>query len=199
MNNSFKAYPIGKLVTWGIIGLVGLILIIGLIGLIPSYNGLTTADQKIQNSWGQVEVLLQARADKINNLVEVVKGYVKHEEKVFGDVAAARSTLLNANADISQKLNADAQLTSAARSMLLLVENYPNLKADQQFHDLSIAIEGAENRIAIARKDFNDSVNLYNTKVKTFPGKLYAKLYGFTAKDYFKATPEAQAAPKVKF
>lgn len=191
-----NAYPWGRWLKWGVLVLI---VIIFLISSVSTYNGLTAANQSVSSKWSQVNNVMQSRADKINNLVEVVKGYVKHEEKVFGDVAAARSTLMNGAADVNSKLAADTQLTNATRGMLLLVENYPNLKADQQFTNLQVAIEGSENRVSVERKRFIDAVENYNVKVTRFPGNLLAKMLGFNAKDYFEANPEGQQVPKVKF
>lgn len=193
---SYEAYPWGRWIKWGIIGLLVLIL---LVGSFSSYNGLMESDQNVQKNWSQVENVMQSRADKINNLVEVVKGYVKHEEKVFGDIAAARSALMNTSGDIQSKLDADNKLKEATKSMLRLVENYPDLKADKQFTNLQVAIEGAENRVSVERKRFIDSVQGYNTKIKRFPTNIFARMMGFTEKDYFKASPDAQKAPEVKF
>ena len=190
------AYPWGRWIKWGVIILVVSIV---LISLVSNYNGLTAADQNVSSKWSQVNNVMQSRADKINNLVEVVKGYVKHEEKVFGDVAAARSTLMSGGADINSKLAADTQLGNAARSMLLLVENYPDLKADQQFTNLQVAIEGAENRVSVERMRFIEAVEKFNIKVKRFPGNLFAKILGYGPKNYFEANTEGQQVPKVKF
>lgn len=192
----YNAYPFGRWIKWGIVALVVLIIFMS---SISTYNGLVSAEQDVESYWSQVENQMQRRADVINNLVETVKGYVKHEEKVFGDIAAARSVLLNNNEDVQSKLAADDKIKNAARDVLLLVENYPDLKASEQFSNLQTAIEGSENRVAVARKDFITSVQVYNIKVKRFPGSLFAGLMGFTPKDYFEASPEAQEAPKVKF
>jgi LemA protein len=186
----------GRWIKWGVIILVAVIL---LISLVSNYNGLTIAEQSVNSKWSQVNNVMQSRADKINNLVEVVKGYVKHEEKVFGDVAAARSTLMSGGADINSKLAADTQLANAARSMLLLVENYPDLKADQQFTNLQVAIEGAENRVSVERMRFIEAVEKYNIKVTRFPSNLFAKILGYGPKNYFEANTEGQQVPKVKF
>jgi LemA protein len=192
----FAAYPWGRWIKRGVIILV---VIIVLISLVSNYNGLTIAEQSVNSKWSQVNNVMQSRADKINNLVEVVKGYVKHEEKVFGDVAAARSTLMSGGADINSKLAADTQLAKAARGMLLLVENYPDLKADQQFTNLQVAIEGAENRVSVERMRFIEAVEKYNIKVTRFPSNLFAKILGYGPKNYFEANTEGQQVPKVKF
>lgn len=193
---NYNAYPWGRWIKWGVIGLVILILVTS---SISTYNGLVQAEQNINKSWSQVENVMQRRLDTIPNLVEVVKGYVKHEEKVFGDIAEARSVLMSGTGDLDSKVNADIKLTQATRSMLALVENYPDLKASEQFLDLQTAIEGAENRISVERGRFIQSVEEYNIRVKRFPGSIFAKLMGFSPKDYYKADPEAGKAPEVKF
>lgn len=199
MSNSYFDYSVGRWIKWGVLGILALLVIILGISSISTYNGLAAADQDVQGKWSQVENVMQRRADLINNEVEVVKGYVKHEEKVFGDIAAARSVLYNGSTDVASKLAADEKVASAARSMLLLVENYPDLKASEQFTNLQTQIEGSENRVSVERKRFIDSVQAYNTKVTKFPGTLFARLMGYGTKDYFKASPGAQETPKVEF
>jgi LemA protein len=193
---SYEAYPWGRWLKWVVIGVL-LLFILG--GAVSNYNGLVEADQRVASQWSQVENVMQGRADKITNLVEVVKGYVKHEEKVFGDIANARSALMSGSTGVRTKLEADAAISDATRGILVLVENYPDLKADQQFHDLSVAIEGSENRVSVERKRFIDEVQAYNTRVTRFPGNMFARVMGFEAKEYFQAAPGAQEAPKVKF
>ena len=193
---TYAAYPWGRWIKWGAVILIVFIL---LISLISNYNGLTSADQSVKSKWSQVNNVMQSRADKINTLVEVVKGYVKHEEKVFGDVASARATLMNGGADISSKLAADTKISNASKSMLLLVENYPDLKADQQFSNLQVAIEGAENRVSVERMRFIEAVENYNLKVTRFPSNLFARVLGYGTKNYFEANEEGQQVPKVKF
>lgn len=196
MSYNYNAYPTGRWVKWGIIGILVLVIIIS---SVSTYNGLVTAQQDMEKNWSQVENVMQRRLDTITNLVEVVKGYTKHEEKVFGDIAAARSVLMNGSQDLDKKVAADEQLTKATRDMLLLVENYPDLKASQQFHDLQVAIEGSENRVSVERGRFIEKVQEYNIKVKRFPGSIFAKLMGFTPKEYYKASPDAAKSPEVKF
>jgi len=193
---NFNAYPWGRWIKWGIIGLLVLII---LISSVSTYNGLVSAEQEVQRNWSQVENVMQRRADVVTNLVEVVKGYVKHEEKVFGDIADARSVLMNDSEDIQSKLAADDRLKSATKDVLLLVENYPDLKASEQFTNLQVAIEGAENRVSRERLRFIDSVQAYNLKVKRFPGNIFARLMGFEPKAYFEAGEGAKEAPKVEF
>lgn len=193
---SYNAYPWGRWIKWGILALV-VIILAG--SFISTSNGLAAANQDVLGKWSTVEIYLQRRADLINSQVEVVKGYVKHEEKVFGDIAAARSVLYNGSSDIDSKLAADEQITAAARSMLLLVENYPDLKASEQFANLQTNIEGSENRIAVARRDFTNSVQAFNTRVTKFPTNLFAGMMGYGPKEYYKASPGAQDAPEIKF
>jgi len=193
---NYNAYPWGRWIKWGIIGLVILIIVLS---SISTYNGLVQAEQNVEKSWSQVESVMQRRLDTITNLVEVVKGYIKHEEKVFGDIAEARSTLLSGTSDIESKINANEKLTQATKEMLVLVENYPELKASEQFQNLQEAIEGAENRISVERKRFIEAVEEYNIRVKRFPGSIFARLLGFSPKEYYKASPEAGEAPKIEF
>ena len=193
---SYYAYPWGRWIKWGVLGLVILIL---LGSAASSYNGLSEANQRVNSQWSQVENVMQARADKITNLVEVVKGYVKHEADVFENIAAARSTLMSGTTSVQDKLDADSALARSTRSMLMLVEQYPDLKADKQFTNLQEAIEGAENRVSVERKRFIDAVEQYNIRVSRFPGNIFARTMGFTPREYFQASPDAQEAPKVKF
>ncbi len=196
MSTSYNSYIRGRWIKWGAIALVALILVIG---SYSTYNGLAVADQEVQSQWSQVENVMQRRADLISNDVAAVKGYMKHEEKVFGDIAASRSVLYNGTTDINGKLAADDQIAASARNILVLAENYPDLKASEQFSNLQTDISGSENRVAVARKDFIDSVQAYNTKVIRFPGNIFARFMGYETRDYFKASPNAQEAPKVDF
>jgi len=193
MESSFNAYPWGRWIKWGVIILIAIIIFSS---AISTYNGLAAADQGVKSQWSQVLNVMQRRADLITKEVEVVKGYTKHEEKVFGDIAAARSVLMNGSGDINEKLAADARIATAAKSMLLLVENYPDLKASEQFTNLQVQIEGSENRVSLERKRFIDAVQEYNLKAVRFPGSIFARLMGFTPKQYFEANPEN---PEVKF
>jgi LemA protein len=196
MKMNYNSYIYGR---WIKLGIVALVVIILAVTSISSYNGLVAADQQVQKAWSTVESMMQRRADVISNQVETVKGYVQHEEKVVSEIAAARAVLYDNYSDIDSKIAADEQLAAAGRSMLALVENYPELKADTLFENLQTVIEGSENRVSVARKDFIDAVQAYNTKVTKFPGNIFAKLMGFEKKDYFRASPGAQEAPKVDF
>ncbi len=178
-------------------GLLVLLLIFGFMA-IGSYNTLTTKHEKVKVEFSNVDAQLQRRADLIPNLVETVKGYAKHEEKVFSEIAEARSRLLNAGT-VDEKSAANAQLTGALGRLLVLAENYPDLKANEQFKTLMIQLEGTENRIAVARRDYNQTVLDYNTTRQRFPAVIMANILGFERAEEFKAEEGARQAPKVNF
>lgn len=196
MSGSYNDFFRGKFLKWGIIAIIAIIIIST---SISTWNGLTVADQDVKSSWSQVQNVMQRRADVILNEVEVVKGYAKHEEKVFEDIAAARAVLYSGNSDISSKLEADKALSSYGKNILAIAESYPDLKASELFSNLQEQIEGSENRVAVERRNFIKSVQSYNTKVTRFPGNIFARFLGFGPKDYFEADPQAQEAPKVDF
>ena len=180
MSMNYNSYIYGR---WVKLGIAALIIIILAVSSISTYNGLVTADQQVQMKWSTVESMMQRRADVINNQVEAVKGYMQHEEKVFSDIAAARAVLYDNYSDVESKIAADEQLSAAGNKLLALVENYPELKAGTLFENLQIEIEGSENRVSVARKDFIEAIQLYNTKVSRFPGNIFAKLMGFEKKE----------------
>jgi LemA protein len=160
---------------------------------------MVTKNEAIKQAWAQVDVVLQRRADLIPNLVATVKGYAQHEEKVFGDIANARAGLLNAKTP-SDKIAANGQLDGAIGRLLLVVENYPNLKADQNFAALSDELAGSENRIAVERRRYNEAIQDYNTYIGQFPNSIFAGWAGFQRNnDYFAASEGARVAPKVDF
>ncbi|HJQ22136.1 MAG TPA: LemA family protein [Gemmatimonadaceae bacterium] len=165
------------------------------------YNRIQSLDEQAQAYQGQIEVQLQRRADLIPNLVQTVKGYAQHEEAVFTQVANARGGLLGAvkSGDPEQMATANAQLTGALGRLLAVVENYPNLKADQSFLRLQDELAGTENRIAVARNDYNGAVNQYNAYIRQFPQVLTAKVTGAKARKYFTAAPGSTEAPTVDF
>lgn len=174
---------------------------------ISKYNGLVTIDQNVKNKWSQVENQYQRRSDLIPNLVNVVKGYTSHERETLEGVINARSkatsTTINAN-DMDEaalqrfQQNQDA-LSSALSRLMVVVEKYPDLKANEQFRDLSSQLEGTENRIATARRDFNDAAQDYNTKRNKFPTVIVAGLAGFRERPYFTAQDGSEVAPTVDF
>jgi LemA protein len=163
-----------------------------------SYNRFVSQEEAIKAQWAQVENQLQRRNDLIPNLVETVKGYATHEEGVFKDIADSRSRLLAAKSP-DETIAAANQQTSALGRLLVVVENYPNLKANEQFNGLMDELSGTENRIAVERMRYNEKVQEYETSRRQFPGNLTAKLFGFKEYPFFTAPPEAKQVPKVNF
>lgn len=187
------------LITLGI--LIGLILVIGLIfgGFYTgNYNRFVTMDEQVNAQWSQVENALQRRADLIPNLVATVKGYAKHESDIFTHIADARSQLAGAKT-IPEKAQASANMESALSRLLVVVENYPDLKANEQFTGLRDELAGTENRLAVERKRYNDVVQVYNAQIRQFPANFVAGMMGLRPKEYFKASEGAKEAPKVDF
>jgi len=176
---------------------VGIIVLLAVM-LISGYNNLVTTSESVNQSWSQVQNQLQRRADLIPNLVETVKGYASQEKTVFTEVAEARAKLAGA-ATVPDAANADQALTGSLGKLLAIVENYPQLKSDANFRALQDELAGTENRIATARMDYNNSVQSFNTKIKTFPTSLYAGILGFGSREYFKPTVNVENAPAVKF
>jgi len=181
--------------------IVGAILLIGLIGggyLVSKRNVFVTLDTAIQGQWAQVENQLQRRADLIPNLVETVKGYAAHEREILETIANARARLIGAR-DIQERMEASNELSSALARLLVIVENYPNLKADATFTRLMDELAGTENRLSVERMRYNEAVRRYNTELRRFPGTFVASLFGFKERTFFQAPPGAEEAPKVKF
>lgn len=190
-------------------GLIITIVVIALVALwgISSYNGLVSMDENVSNQWANVETQYQRRSDLIPNLVNTVKGYAKHESQTLGAVMAARSQATQVKIDPSnctpQQLaayqKAQGDVTTALGKLLAITENYPDLKANQNFLELQSQLEGTENRINVARKDFNDSAKKYNTSLRRFPRNIIASMFGFEKRNYFEAEAGAEKAPKVEF
>jgi LemA protein len=172
-----------------------------------SYNSMTSMDENIKAKWGQVENDYQRRADLIPNLVASVKGAANFEKSTLTDVINARAKATSVQVDpskltpasIQQFQAAQGQLSSALGRLMVVTENYPDLKSNQNFLGLQAQLEGTENRIAVARMDFNTAVQEYNSKIRAFPANITAKMFGFTEKGYFQADAGAENAPKVQF
>ena len=163
-----------------------------------SYNTFVSQEQALKAQWSQVENQLQRRNDLIPNLVETVKGFATHEESIYKDIADARSRLLAAKSP-EESIAAANQQTSALGRLLAVVENYPQLKANEQFNRLMDELSGTENRIAVERMRYNEKVREYNTSRGQFPSNLTAKVFGFKEYPYFEVPPEAKRVPKVDF
>ena len=181
-----------------IIGIIALVVIIPLLYLKGTYNGLVRMDEGVKGAWAQVENQLQRRYDLIPNYVETVKGYAKHEKEVFIQVTEARSKVAGAGT-IPEKIGANNQLSSALARLLVVVERYPALKANTNFIRLQDELAGTENRIAVERRRFNETVKIYNTKIRSFPTNLVAGMFGFEKAAFFEVPKEKQEAPQVKF
>ena len=190
-------------------GLIITVVVIALVAIwgISSYNGLVSMDENVSNSWANVETQYQRRSDLIPNLVNTVKGYAKHESETLESVMAARSQATQVKIDPSnctpQQLaayqKAQGDVTTALGKLLAITENYPDLKANQNFLALHSQLEGTENRINVARKDFNDTAKKYNTSLRRFPRNIIASMFGFEKRNYFEAEAGAEKAPKVEF
>lgn len=186
---------------------VGVLIFAAISSGIKSYNNMVSMDEGVTSQWAQVENVYQRRADLIPNLVSTVKGYAAHEKETLTGVIEARSkatsttidpTNLNA-ANIQQFQAAQDQLSSALSKLMVVVERYPDLKANQNFLELQAQLEGTENRITVERKRFNESAQGYNSFIRRFPKNLFAGLFGFERKAYFQAATGAEKAPEVQF
>ena len=179
---------------------VAIIVLLGIAALIviPKYNNLVTGEENVDAAWAQVENQLQRRFDLIPNLVNTVKGYAEHEEEVFTQMADARTKYGGADT-VDEAAAANDELSSALSRLLVIVENYPQLKADVQFTRLMDELAGTENRLAVARKDYNETVQTFNNNVRRFPGNLIAGMFGFEKKDYFEIKSGVEEAPSVDF
>lgn len=179
--------------------LIAVVVIVAfLFALVGNYNKMVSLDQSVKQSESDIDTQLQRRSDLIPNLIATVKGYAAQEKGIYTDLANARVKLAGAQT-VTEKANADNQLSGSLSRLLVVVENYPNLKSDQNFRDLSVSLEGTENRINIARKDYNNEVANYNSAIKKFPDVIIAGMFGFEQKPYYKATGGAKEVPKVDF
>ena len=174
------------------------VVVVLLLGGIISYNDLVGMNENVNGKWSQIENQLQRRADLIPNLVNTVKGYAAHEQGAIQSVADARTKLAGAQGPAA-KAQANEDMNGALSRLLVVVENYPDLKADKNFRALMDELSGTENRIAVARKDYNDAVQGYNIKIRSLPTSIFAGMMGFGPKEYFKAEEGAKQVPQVKF
>ena len=180
---------------WIILGII-VVLILAIIGM---YNSLVQSKIKVDNAWSQIDVQLQRRFDLIPNFVETVKGYMNHEKETFEKIAALRTSWANTQS-VSEKANLDNQLSTTLKTIMAVSENYPELKANQNFSDLSEELRNTENKISFSRQFYNDTVTMYNTKLQVFPSNIIAGMFNFKPRDLFKTDrDEARKNVKVDF
>ena len=180
---------------WIILAIIAVIII----AIIAMYNSLVQARIKVDNAWSQIDVQLQRRFDLIPNFVETVKGYMTHENETFEKIAQLRTSWANTES-ISEKANLDNELSTALKTIMAVSENYPDLKANQNFSELSEELRNTENKISFSRQFYNDTVTMYNTKLEVFPSNIIAGMFNFKSRDLFKTeNDEARKNVKVDF
>ena len=186
---------------WIILGVAALLVVMIFGAFIGTYNSLQLMDENVNSKWAQVDNQLKRRNDLIPNLVATVKGYAAHEKSLFTEIAESRAKLggtMNKN-DMKAIQQSNSDLSNALSRLLVVVERYPDLKADKQFINLQDELAGTENRLAVARKDYNDSVQLLNAKIRTFPTSIIAGMIGIKSREYFNTPESEKKAPEVKF
>ena len=177
--------------------IIGVVIMFAMMG-VANYNAIKECSINVDSKYGQVENQMQRRADLIQNLVSTVKGYAQHEEKIMTEVSEARIKLAEAATPEAKDL-ANSELSASLGKLLMVAESYPDLKASPNYVELMRELSGSENRISVARKDYNEAVQLYNVEVQTFPGNIFAGMMGFAPKEQFKADESAKEVPKVNF
>ena len=187
-----------KRMGWIVLAVVAIVIVMIASRLFGSYNDLVTAREAVKNGWAEVDNQLQARSSKLGNLAETVKGTALQEQQVFGDIARARAALAGARTP-ADAIAADQATTSALARLLVVIENYPQLKSNEAFLTLMDEVSGIENRLAVARNRYNGTVQGFNVMVKRFPTNLYAGLLGFEAQPYYPVSEEAKATPQLDF
>ncbi len=181
----------------GTIAIIAIIVIIAIMA-IAGYNGMVSKKEAVDSALSDLDVMLQRRADLIPNLVSTVKGYTNHENEVIDKITEARAKLSSANS-VEEKSKANNELSSSLNALMVVVENYPDLKSSENFKQLSDELAGTENRIAVARKDYNNSVKTLNTTIKKFPNNIIAGMFGFEKAEYFEADESSSEVPNVNF
>lgn len=184
-----------KMNSWIIVGIVVAVIIFFIVIL---YNSLIRLKNQVKNSWAQIDVQLKRRNDLIPNLIETVKGYMKHEKETLENITKARSAMMDAKG-VEDKAQASNQMTQTLKSLFAVSENYPDLKANQNFMQLQEEITGTENKISYSRQHYNDIVMVFNTKIQTFPYNMFASMLNFKDEKMFEATAEERKNVKVKF
>lgn len=176
-----------------------IVIVVLVVIVIAIYNSLQTEKNNVEKAWSQIDVELQRRFDLIPNFVETVKGYMTHEQETFEKIAALRTSWANTNS-VSEKANLDGELSTALKTIMAVSENYPELKANQNFSELSEELRNTENKISFSRQFYNDTVTKYNTKIQVFPSNIIAGMFNFTARDLFRTeSDEARKNVKVSF
>lgn len=179
--------------------LVLVVIVVFIAGLfVGRYNEMVSKKEAVDSSLSNLDVMLQRRADLIPNLVSTVKGYTNHEDEIIDKITDARTKLVGAN-NVEDKASANNELTNSLNALMVVVENYPDLKSSENFKQLSDELAGTENRIAVARRDYNDAVRTFNTLVKSFPGNILAGMFGFEQVEYFEADERSSEVPSVSF
>ena len=188
-----------KLSGLAIFGIIlGIFAVFGSMYVIGNYNNLVSLRENVNNQYSNIDVCLQRRSDLIPNLVSTVKGYTNHEKEILTQISESRAKLSGAG-NINEKSQASTELTNALSRLLVVVENYPNLKADAQFIALTDELAGTENRIAVARRDYNTAVQTYNQTIKKFPTNIIANMFNFESAERFESTDSAREVPIVNF
>ncbi len=180
--------------------LICIVAVIGIIALIliGGYNGIISKEESVESTLSDLDVMLQRRGDLIPNLVSTVKGYASHEDEIIDKVTEARTKLVNASS-VEEKSTANNELSSALNGLLMIVENYPDLKASENFSQLMDELSGTENRIAVARRDYNNAVKELNSSIRKFPNNILANMFGFEQAAYFEAEESSVEVPDVSF
>ena len=182
-----------------IIIIVAIILLLLVIAVIVTYNGLVQAKMKVDNSWSQIDIQLQRRFDLIPNFVEIVKGYMKHESETFENIARLRTAWANTST-VAEKAEIDNQMSTALKTIMAVSESYPELKANQNFSELSEELRNTENKISFSRQFYNDTVTMYNTKIQVFPSNIVAGMFHFKPRELFQVqSDEARKNVKIDF